>query len=649
VVRARPGKGAVVRRRLAALGLLPLVLVLVSVAPAHRAMAESGVAIRDVDVSRFPTVRLVLSTAEPIRLTTRDVHLVENGSPVPTGEVSVLGGPTGRVDAALAIDVSNSMRGTPLQTALAAARTFVSGVPESMPVGVVTFSNRSRVLSPVSADRASVNEAVASIGSSTSAGTALYEAVATAAHLFDAESSDQHNLVLVTDGRNTAGELDLAGAVSAARAAGVHVFTIGLAGSSTDAAPLRALARATGGTYAAISPGELSAVYSGLAREFSSQYVVTYRSKAPLGVAVTVSLRLPVGSASVGFLAPGASAFANERSPAADSPGFWGEPLGMGLIGLLTFLSVAGLGLVVARRDARRRRERQLRSRVGPTLDERGWNAKDAVGAEGTRLVPEAVAQFADEVVGRSGAGRKIARRLEHAGWAITSGEFLTIAAFVAVVLGVLGFALLGPIGAIAGLGIGALAPMIVLSGAVSRRQAAIQGQLADTLMVIASSMRAGHSFLQSLDSASKEIDQPAAGEFARVLQEIRLGRGTDDALDSLVERVGSQDLEWAVTAINIQRKIGGNLAEVLETVANTIRERDTLRRQMRVLSAEGRISAAVLTVLPILIAGYLMIVNPDYLRTLSTTRAGIIISVCAGVLMVIGYLWMRKMVKLDV
>jgi tight adherence protein B len=213
----------------------------------------------------------------------------------------------------------------------------------------------------------------------------------------------------------------------------------------------------------------------------------------------------------------------------------------------------------------------------------------------------------------------------------------------------VIGFVLADVIGAVAGVVVGALTPRLVLGNAVARRQAAIQAQLADTLMVIASSMRAGHSFLQSLDSASKEIDQPAAGEFGRVLQEIRLGRDTDAALEALVERVGSQDLEWAVTAIKIQRKIGGNLAEVLETVANTIRERDTLRRQMRVLSAEGRISAAVLSVLPVLIASYLMIVNPDYLRTLVTTTPGIIISVSAACLMAIGYVWMRKMVKLDV
>jgi tight adherence protein B len=221
--------------------------------------------------------------------------------------------------------------------------------------------------------------------------------------------------------------------------------------------------------------------------------------------------------------------------------------------------------------------------------------------------------------------------------------------AIAVMVLGLIGFVVANVVGALAGAIMGALVPFALLSRAAARRQAAIQAQLADTLMVIASSMRAGHSFMQSLDSAAKEIDEPAAGEFGRVLTEIRLGRDIEGALEALVERVGSQDLEWAVTAIKIQRQIGGNLAEVLETVAKTIRERETLRRQVKVLSAEGRISIVVLTVLPILLAGYIMLVNPEYLETLTGTTAGIAISIMGGLMMVVGYIWMRKIVRLDV
>ena len=173
-----------------------------------------------------------------------EVEVVENGL-VDVGEVHLLG-EGDRVDAVLAIDVSNSMRGRPLSTALAAARTFVAGVPASMPLGVVTFSDEPTVLSSLAEDRASVERAVTSIGDSTSAGTALFDAVATAVAMFDTESNVQHNLILVTDGRNTTGDADLAGAVEAAEAAGMHVFTIGLAGPATDEATLRALARRTG-------------------------------------------------------------------------------------------------------------------------------------------------------------------------------------------------------------------------------------------------------------------------------------------------------------------------------------------------------------------------------------------------------------------
>jgi tight adherence protein B len=613
-----------------------------------RDAAASDISIRDVEVSEFPTVRLIVSTREAIELRDGEVEVVENGLAVDVGEVHLLG-EGDRVDAVLAIDVSNSMRGRPLSTALAAARTFVAGVPASMPLGVVTFSDEPAVLSPLAEDRASVERAVTSIGDSTSAGTALFDAVATAVGMFDTESNVQHNLILVTDGRNTTGDADLAGAVEAAEAAGMHVFTIGLAGPATDEATLRNLARSTGGTYAAISPDELGAVYAGLAREFSSQYVVEYRSKSPLGTAIRTSVHLPVGSASVGFLAPGSPGLGTETRAIAQTPGFWAGSLGMGLIALLTFLTVGALGLASLRLDARRRRQRQLSSRLIPRSVEHGWDAETATGVDGRARMPSQLTLVADRLVGGRSTGQRLACKLEHAGWAIGSGEFLTIVFIGAILLGVLGFVFASALGALTGVTLGAFAPFVVLSHAAGRRLAAIQGQLADTLMVIASSMRAGHSFLQSLDSAAKEIDQPAAGEFGRVLREIRLGRDTDDALEALVERVGSQDLEWAVTAIEVQRKIGGNLAEVLETVANTIRERDTLRRQMRVLSAESRISVVVLTVLPILIAIYLMIVNPEYLRTLTTTTPGKIISITALALMGIGYLWMKRIVRLDV
>jgi tight adherence protein B len=173
--------------------------------------------------------------------------------------------------------------------------------------------------------------------------------------------------------------------------------------------------------------------------------------------------------------------------------------------------------------------------------------------------------------------------------------------------------------------------------------------QLPDVLSILASSLRAGHSFLQALDQVAGEIKEPSAGEFHRVVSEIRLGRSIDDAMNEMADRVGSEDMRWAVMAVNIQRQVGGNLAEVLDIVANTVRERAYVHRQVRVLSAEGRLSIAILTALPFGIFFYLALVNPEYVAPLFTTMIGRILLLIGGTLMGLGVFSMTRIVRIDV
>ena len=175
------------------------------------------------------------------------------------------------------------------------------------------------------------------------------------------------------------------------------------------------------------------------------------------------------------------------------------------------------------------------------------------------------------------------------------------------------------------------LGPTVVLKLALGRRAEKLREQLPDVLTIMASSLRAGHSFLQALDTTAKEIAQPAATEFQRVVAEIRLGRSAEDALGALAERVGSADFKWAVLAVNIQREVGGNLAEILDNVADTLRERATMRRQIRVLTSEGRLSAWVLALMPFAIALYMFVVNRDYIMLLFTTKTGLMMLGGAG------------------
>jgi tight adherence protein B len=197
--------------------------------------------------------------------------------------------------------------------------------------------------------------------------------------------------------------------------------------------------------------------------------------------------------------------------------------------------------------------------------------------------------------------------------------------------------------------GLGAATPWFLLKFQLGKRADKLREQLPDVLTILASSLRAGHSFLQALDTVSKEITEPAAAEFVRVVAEVRLGRPVEEALGAMAERVGSEDFKWAVLAVNIQREVGGNLAEILDTVADTLRERATLLRQVKVLTTEGRLSAWVLGVMPFIIALYMYAVNKEYISLLVTTTVGWVMLAGAGGLLTLGVLWMRKIVKIDV
>jgi tight adherence protein B len=644
---------AVVRR---SLRLVPMVaLALLSLTGASVAGASGTASLRSVDNREFPLVRVTVATSQSTDLKLGDVIVTENGLPVRVESVDPLGGSGRNVDAVLAIDVSNSMRGPKLQTALAAARTFVRGVPDSIPVGLVSFAGTPVVRSPVSSDRGAVELAVDSLTATTAQGTALYDSIVKASEMFS--GSAQHNLILLTDGRCRAtptgqgpctlsGSLD--GAVQAARDAGVTVYTIALAGSRSNEGGLQELAARTGGRYEAITPDQLQDVYAGLATELSHQFVISYRSKAPYGVPVSLEISMPFGLVKTRFLTPSLSTLTGQTPAEVGQPPRT-DPLtsdaGVAVVAGLSFFAFLSMLLLLQDLRNRKRRERQLRSRL---LAEPGAaSSTDPFETPANPWIPGAIADVAERTVASTRAAGVVKRRLTQADWNLRLGEFVALVFAAAVLTAGAGFYFFGTVGLLLGF-IGASAPLVGLSTMATRRLSALQSQLADTLMVIASSLRAGHSFLQSLDTATKEIGEPGATEFGRTMSEIRFGRDVDEALDALVERIGSKDLEWAVTAMKIQRKIGGNLAEVLEGVAKTIRERDTLRRQVKVLSAEGRISSIILTVLPILLAVYLSIVNPDYLHVLTESRTGILILGGACGLMVIGYLWMQRIVRLD-
>jgi tight adherence protein B len=195
----------------------------------------------------------------------------------------------------------------------------------------------------------------------------------------------------------------------------------------------------------------------------------------------------------------------------------------------------------------------------------------------------------------------------------------------------------------------GSVIPFLFVRLKRNRRAARFHEQLPDTLGLLAGALKAGYSFLQAVDTVAQETAPPIKTEFQRLVAETRLGSPIELALDQMAERINSTNVDWTVMAVKIQREVGGNLAEILEILADTVRQRDQVGRQIQALTAEGRLSAAILIILPFALAGIMFFVNPGYLGALFSTSMGLTMLGIAGVLMVIGIVWLKKIVTIDV
>ncbi len=606
--------------------------------------AAASVQIRKVNTADFPKVQVVVS-APGKQLHPGDVSVSENGKNADVLRVDAIGEArhAPKVATVLAVDTSGSMQGKALVAAVHAARVFVRGMPSKLEVGVVAFSDRPRLVTAPTSDHARATRA---LGALHAAGeTALYDAVAAASASFS--DADQRYIIVLSDGGNTTGHHDLGTAIAAARRAHATIDTVGLKTPDTDVAALRALAARTGGRYQPAATADLNSIYSGLARSIGDQYVITYRSELSPGAQADVVVQAGSGRDTAVLQAP-ARPVHTEPAPAAPRRSV-GAALPGGQAALYTglaacFLAVFALVFLGLRaRDQARSRARITRA-VRPVRPEPGDEAHD----RGPSPVAVGIRKAAEKV--SSGKmGGALDPMLERAGLKLRRDELLVLIATGTLGGAALGLLVLGPALAVLLAVVGGAAPLGWVSHRARVRLRSIRSQLPEVLALLASSLRAGHSFIQALDSVAREMEGAPAEEFSRVVTEIRLGRQVDEALNELADRIGSEDFRWAVMAVNIQREVGGNLAEVLDNVADTLREREDIRRQVDVLSAEGRLSLWVLAALPFLFGLYLAFASPQSLGLLFGTGIGLVMVAGGAVLLVAGIVWMRRIVRIDV
>jgi tight adherence protein B len=246
---------------------------------------------------------------------------------------------------------------------------------------------------------------------------------------------------------------------------------------------------------------------------------------------------------------------------------------------------------------------------------------------------------------------QKIAQRLDGAGSQIRPAEWLLLHAGIFLGMSVLGL-VIGGGNLVVGLVfmvIGAAAPSMYLRFRRKRRKRRFESALPDTLQLMAGSLAAGLSLAQSVDTIVREGSEPMTSEFKRVLVETRLGLSLEAALQGVADRFQSEDFDWVVMAINIQRQVGGNLAELLNTVAGTMREREYIRRQVAALAAEGKLSAYVLGGLPPAFMLYLLLANRTYVMVLFTRPLGWLMLGGGALILSVGIFWMSRLVKVEV
>lgn len=650
------------KRRLLAAGAASAVLVLLGIGPVW---ADPTARIQEVN-SQPGTVSFILAaenldagqSIDPTSVTTTigGVEAPTEATPIAQEATTI------QQTAMLVMDSSGSMgEFGKLTTAKESAKLYVATLPAEVQVGLITFADDAKVVVSPTTDRATLVKAIDSLEANGS--TALNDAVVLATQTLGADGS--RNALLLSDGKDEGSQTSGKKARAQLTDSGVVLDSVAL-GRGDQEKELAAFANAGGGNVVtATNADELSAAFASAARSVATQLSVV--ATLPQGIEsgteeLTVAAQaggLPITATTAvlvetGGASPSASPSYGPIAAPVYQPGLLGQTWFLITVIGLVFVSLAVITtLAVGAIDAKNRKA----GRVARRLDE-----VSALGAPGP-----APAQTPQTVLGESAAVRKavsfadkvaasrnttaLARKLEEADVTLRPGEWVVVHALIAVLAGLLATLLsdfrigISVLAFVAGL----IIPWLYLGWRAGRRHRAFYTALPDAMQMLAGSLSAGYSLPQALDNVATETGGPLGGELNRALLESRLGMPIEESLEAVAQRMESKDFHWVVMAIRINRRVGGNLSEVLTNVGKTLRERERLRRQVKALSAEGVMSMWILSLLPVFVLTFILLFRPEYIMPMLTQPIGWFLMGLGVVLMIIGLVWMRRLVNMEV
>ncbi|HZD22676.1 MAG TPA: VWA domain-containing protein, partial [Acidimicrobiia bacterium] len=574
-------------------------------APAWAQNGAESIEIIDINGGRYAeqgetqmVIELRNATSEP---DTSAVEITADGEEVSDLVVQTIGRSSVPVGVVLVIDASGSMEGAPMGAAKTAAKAFISQAGSDDRIAVVSFADGVQVLSGFTSDKDALNAAINEI--QPEGETAFNDGVIQGIELFDASAADDllPHMIVLSDGEDTVSEASLEDATAVVGASEVRTFGVALESPDFNPDPVQQVAEAGGGMFFTTpDPGELSSLYGDISTEISNTLVAKFHSPISTAGEVEFGVSYQGLTASQTYAVSGfAAETANAETAAADeeaeATNTTRTPLttivvesGAALdLTTLMAMAAAGLGLtiflflvILFGRD-----DEDDPSRFDKRLA--AYGRKGGPQEEGKTFLERLpfvrrFTQAAEEEVKRRGLLAGINSTLEQANIPISPGEAILAMLGLAAIGGVLAAVFNGVLWGLVTFAVLLLVVFVLLNFLGNRERRKFEDQLPDTLTLMSTSLRAGYSLLQATEAVSSEAQNPTAREFGRAITEARLGISVPDALSGIVDRTQSQDFEWAVMAIEIQREVGGNLAEVLQTTADTMRARNRLKGEIK-------------------------------------------------------------------
>ena len=622
------------------------------------AQESSDIVIKKTDITDYPEVDIFLSFKEGSSLGSLDLskenfQVLENNDEVIDTSIKRIARIKEPIGVVIVLDTSGSMIGEPIEDAIDAALVFMNEMRSIDEFAVVGFADEVTIYSNFTSNRQKLKEFISEIIAEGE--TSLYDGIFLALDQFNIKEDIKYRYAIVlSDGTDTVSKLTTKDVINKAIDEQVTIFSVALMSYDFNPTDIENISESSGGELLiAANSGELKELYRQISWKIRNQYKISYTSLWPNTETIKINIIVEeselTSSVKTTYENPFYAPAPTKIIKIPKRPFFltifdrWWMKLiiyASIFIGVTLFLYVIILLIIPPSQLLKKRTEFYGYKPVRKSIEEEDEYKKGGFN----RFV-----YLVSRIAAKRGFVELFTLRLERAGMKIRGSEFISIHIIVLMISSLVIYTFTNnlPLTVVAIL-LGAISPFIFIKFKASQRIKKFHEQLPDTLQLIGGSLKAGYSFNQALGMVQDETKPPISDEFKRVLSEIRMGSPEKDALDNMAKRINSEHLDWTVMAINVQREVGGNLAEVMEIIASTIRERDRVMNQIKALTAEGRISAYILIALPIVVGGILSILNREYVSLLVTTKLGLIITAIAFTLMVIGSVWIIKIVRVD-